>query len=148
MGIWLPGDAHIQFFDNFEDNTIEQNTGAAIRIRMDDVNKAVNGNSVRAGTETVAAVEVDMGLDDPPGTWKNLESTIDYKILEPLRIKATKDLIVEAGTRIRLLAGRFIEVSGGLLLNGDRGEHHQLQHCQQQGVRGAHQIGRIGFRDQ
>ena len=118
LGIHLPGEAHIQFFDNFKDNIIENNGSAAIRIRMDDVNKAVNGNTIRSGSATVAAVEVHMGLDDPLGTWKNLDAEIDYLILEPLIIKATKDLQVEAGTTIQLLAGRYIDVSGGLQLNG------------------------------
>jgi hypothetical protein len=118
MGIHLPGEGHIQFFDNFKDNIIENNLGAAVRIRMDDVNKVVNGNTIRAGSGTVAALEVHMGLDDPLGTWINLEAEIDYVIIEPIKIKATKDLIIEAGSTIRLLAGRYIEVSGGLQVNG------------------------------
>ena len=118
LGIHLPGTAHIQFFDNFKDNIIENNSGAAVRIRMDDVNKVVNGNTIRSGSETVAAVEVHMGVDDALGTWINLDAEIDYLILEPLKIKATKNLIVEAGSTIQLLAGRYIEVSGGLQVNG------------------------------
>lgn len=118
MGIHLPGEGHIQFFDNFKDNIIENNLGAAVRIRMDDVNKVVNGNTIRAGSGTVAALEVHMGLDDPLGTWINLEAEIDYAIIEPIKIKATKDLIIEAGSTIQLLAGRYIEVSGGLQVNG------------------------------
>ncbi len=121
IGINLPGEAHIQFFDNFKDNIIENNFTAAVRIRMDDVNKVVNGNTIRSVSETVAAVEVHMGLDDPLGTWINLDAEIDYKIIEPLKIKATKDLVVEAGSTIQLLAGRYIEVSGGLQLNGQSG---------------------------
>ena len=62
IGIHLPGEAHIQFFDNFKDNIIENNLAAAVRIRMDDVNKVVNGNTIRSVSETVAAVEVHMGL--------------------------------------------------------------------------------------
>ena len=118
IGIHLPGEAHIQFFDNFKDNIIENNLTAAVRIRMDDVNKVVNGNTIRSVSETVAAVEVHMGLDDPLGTWINLDAKIDYKIIEPLKIKATKDLVIEAGSTIQLLAGRYIEVSGGLQVNG------------------------------
>jgi hypothetical protein len=121
IGIHLPGEAHIQFFDNFKDNIIENNLTAAVRIRMDDVNKVVNGNTIRSVSETVAAVEVHMGLDDPLGTWINLDAEIDYKIIEPLKIKATKDLVVEAGSTIQLLAGNYIEVSGGLHLNGQSG---------------------------
>ncbi|MEE9462288.1 MAG: right-handed parallel beta-helix repeat-containing protein [Bacteroidales bacterium] len=121
IGIHLPGEAHIQFFDNFKDNIIENNLTAAVRIRMDDVNKVVNGNTIRSVSETVAAVEVHMGLDDPLGTWINLDAEIDYKIIEPLKIKATKDLVIEAGSTIQLLAGRYIEVSGGLHLNGQSG---------------------------
>ncbi len=121
MGIHLPGSGHIQFFDNFKDNLIENNSGAAVRIRMDDVNKVVNGNTIRSGSETVAAVEVHMGLDDPLGTWINMDAEIDYIIIEPLQIKATKDLVVEAGSTIQLLAGSYIEVSGGLLVNGQSG---------------------------
>jgi hypothetical protein len=121
MGIHLPGDAHIQFFDNFKDNIIENNLAAAVRIRMDDVNKVVNGNTIHSASETVAAVEVHMGLDDPLGTWINLDAAIDYKIIEPLKIKASKDLLVEAGSTIQLLAGRYIEVFGGLQLNGQPG---------------------------
>jgi len=34
---------------------------------------------------------------------------------------ATKDLVVEAGSTIQLLAGRYIEVSGGLQVNGQSG---------------------------
>jgi hypothetical protein len=63
-----------------------------------------------------------MGQDDPLGTWKNLDAEIDYKIVEPLMIKETKDLAIEAGTNIQLLAGRYIEVSGGLQLNGQLGK--------------------------
>ncbi|KPL16569.1 MAG: hypothetical protein AMS26_04195 [Bacteroides sp. SM23_62] len=121
MGIHLPGASHIQFFDNFKDNIIENNTAAAIRIRMDDVNKIVHDNSIHSGSPDVPAVEIHMGLDDSLGTWKNLDAEIDYRILEPLKIKATKDLAVEAGTTIQLLAGRTIEVSGGLLVNGQSG---------------------------
>jgi hypothetical protein len=121
MGIHLPGASHIQFFDNFEDNIIENNIAAAIRIRMDDVNKIVYDNSIHSGSPDVPAVEIHMGLDDSLGTWKNLDAEIDYRILEPLKIKATKDPAVEAGTTIQLLAGRTIEVSGGLLVNGQSG---------------------------
>ncbi len=118
LGFHLPGAAHIQFFDNFKDNIIDNNLSAAVRIRMNDVNKVVNGNTIRAGSATVAAVEVHMGMDDLLGTWKNLDAEIDYMIIEPLIIKAGKDLIVEAGATLQLLAGRYIEVSGGLQLNG------------------------------
>jgi hypothetical protein len=121
MGIHLPGTGHIQFFDNFKDNIIENNLAAAVRIRMDDVNKVVNGNTIRSVPETVAAVEVHMGLDDPLGTWINLDAIIDYQIMEPVKIKATKDLVVEAGSTIQLLAGTYIEISGGLQLNGQPG---------------------------
>ena len=121
MGIHLPDAGHIQFFDNFKDNIIENNLAAAVRIRMDDVNKVVNGNIIRPGSETVAAVEVHMGQDDPLGTWINLDAEIDYKIIEPLKIKSSKDLVVEAGSTIQLLAGTYIEVSGGLQVNGQSG---------------------------
>jgi hypothetical protein len=121
LGIHLPGAGHIQFFDNFKDNIIENNLAAAVRIRMDDVNKVVNGNTIRSVSETVAAVEVHMGQDDPLGTWINLDAEIDYQIIEPVKIKATKDLVVEAGSTIQLLAGRYIEVAGGLKLNGQSG---------------------------
>lgn len=118
LGILMPGEGHVQFFDNFKDNIIENNSGAAVRIRMDDVNKVVNGNTIRAGSEMVAAVEVHMGLDDPLGTWINLDAEIDYIVIEPLTIKSNKDLVIEAGSTIQLLAGRYIEVSGGLQVNG------------------------------
>ncbi len=48
---------------------------------MDDVNKAVNGNTISTPA-SVPAVEVHMGLDDPLGSWINLEADYDYKILE------------------------------------------------------------------
>ena len=121
MGIHLPGAAHIQFFDNFKDNIIENNFAAALRIRMDDVNKVVNGNTIHSISSEVPAIEIHMGLDDPLGTWINMDAEIDYKIIEPLKIKATKDLVVEAGTTIQLLAGNTIEVSGGLQINGQSG---------------------------
>jgi hypothetical protein len=118
MGIYLPGEAHIQFFNNFTGNMMENNSAAAVRIRMDDVNKVVNGNTIQTPSPDIAAVDVHMGVDDSLGTWKNLDAEIDYRILEPLHVKAGKNLVVEAGTTIRLLAGRYIDVSGGLQLNG------------------------------
>jgi len=121
LGIHLSGAGHIQFFDNFKDNIIESNLAAAVRIRMDDVNKVVNGNAIRSGSEAVPAVEVHVGLDDPLGTWINLDSEIDYMIIEPLKIKTTKDLVIEAGSTVQLLAGTYIEVSGGLQVNGQSG---------------------------
>ncbi len=121
MGIYLPGAAHIQFFDNFKDNIIENNAAAAVRIRMDDVNKVVNGNTIHSISSEVPALEIHMGLDDPLGTWINLDAEIDYKIIEPLKIKATKDLILEAGTTIQAAGRNTLEVSGGLQVNGQSG---------------------------
>ncbi len=121
IGLYMPGIAHIQFFDNFKDNTLENNAISAVRIRMDDVNKVVNGNTIHAASSAVPAVEVHMGVDDPLGKWLNLDAEIDYSIIEPVKIKATKDLVVEAGTTIQMLAGMTWEVSGGLEANGQSG---------------------------
>jgi hypothetical protein len=121
MGILLPGTGHIQFFNNFKDNIIEKNAAAAVRIRMDDVNKVVNGNTIHSVSPEVPAVEIHMGLDDSLGMWKNLDAEIDYKIIEPIKIRETKDLVVEAGTTIQFLAGITLEVSGGLQVMGQSG---------------------------
>ncbi len=113
IGLYMPGNGHIQYDVNFVDNTIENNAASALRLRMDDVTKVVNNNSIKSSDGT-PAIEVRMGLDDPLGTWVNMEGDYDYKILESLTIKATKDLAIEVGTNIKMSAGTILTVSGGL----------------------------------
>lgn len=120
IGLYLPGTAHIQYSDNFNGNTLESNAVSAIRIRMDDVSKVVEGNSI-SSPSGVPCVEIHQGVDDPPGTWKNLETDYDYRILESITIKATKELVLEAGTNIRMAEGTAIQVSGGLQAIGSAG---------------------------
>ena len=79
---------------------------------MDDVSKVTAGNSISAASSSVPAIEVHMGLDDPLGTWPDIGADIDYKILENLKIKSTKDLSLEAGITIHFTAGSNLEVSG------------------------------------
>jgi hypothetical protein len=117
----LPGTAHIQYSGNFIGNTFQNNAVSAIRIRMDDIAKAVDGNTITSPSSSVPAVEVHMGLDDPLGTWKNLDGDYDYRILEALTIKSTKDLIIEPGTRIKMTAGSTLTVSGGLQAKASSG---------------------------
>ncbi len=112
-GLYMPGTAHIQYSENFSGNTFENNDSSAVRIRMDDVNKVVNGNTIKT-PDSIPAIEVHMGLDDPLETWINLDCSYDYKILETLTVKATKNLIIEAGTTIQMSAGCVLLVSGGL----------------------------------
>ena len=113
IGLFMQGNAHIQYAENFRGNTLENNAVSAVRIRMDDVTKVVNGNTIKS-PDGIPAIEVRMGLDDPLGTWVNMEGDYDYKILESLTIKATKDLVIEDGVTIKMSAGAILTVSGGL----------------------------------
>ncbi|MFC2098933.1 right-handed parallel beta-helix repeat-containing protein, partial [Bacteroidota bacterium] len=119
-GLYMPGNAHIQFADNFSGNTIENNDSSAVRVRMDDVNKVVNGNTISSSTG-IPAIEVHMGIDDPLGTWVNLDADYDYKVLESLTIKATKDLTVEAGATMKMSMNSVLQVNGGLIAVGTSG---------------------------
>jgi len=127
IGLYMPGNAHIQYSENFTGNTIENNVTSAVRVRMDDVNKVVNGNTIKSPSATVPAVEVHMGLDDPLGTWVNLEAEYDYKILESLTIKATKDLVISAGTTLKMAIGTILQVSGGLQAIGSDGSEITIE---------------------
>jgi hypothetical protein len=119
-GLNMPGTAHIQYTENFKGNTFSNNKGSAVRIRMDDVNKVVNGNTITSSSG-IPAIEVHMGLDDPLGTWVNLASDYDYKVLESLTIKATKDLTIEAGATIKMPVGTILQINGGLQAIGTTG---------------------------
>lgn len=121
IGVYLPGYAHILYSDNFNNNTLTGNAISAIRLRMDDVAKATEGNTITAASETVPAVEIHMGLDDPLGTWPDLGAGIDYKVLETLKIKATKNLSLSSGVTIRFSAGTVFQVSGGFQALGSAG---------------------------
>jgi hypothetical protein len=130
IGLYMPGDAHIQYSENFKGNTFENNAVSAIRIRMDDVGKVADGNTLRSPSASVPAVEVHMGLDDPLGTWKNLDAEYDFKILETLTIKATKELAIEAGAVIKMSVGTTLQVSGGLLASGSAGSEITIEGTQ------------------
>lgn len=119
-GLSMPGTAHIQIAENFTGNTISNNEGPAVRIRMDDVSKVVNGNTISSGTG-IPAVEVHMGKDDPLGTWADLDADYDYRITESLLVKSTKELVIEAGTVIKMPVGATITVNGGLTAIGTSG---------------------------
>ncbi len=120
VGLYMPADAHIQYAENFSGNTFQDNAISAVRIRMDDVNKVVSGSTI-SSPASVPAVEVHMGLDDPLGTWTNLAGDYDYKILESLTIKSTKDLVIEAGTTLKMSVGATLQVAGGLQAIGTSG---------------------------
>jgi hypothetical protein len=121
IGLYMPDYAHILYTDNFISNTLSNNAVSAVRIRMDDVVKVTAGNSISAASSLVPAIEVHMGLDDPLGTWPDLGANIDYKILESLKIKSTKDLSLQAGVKMQFAAGTTLEVSGGLQALGSSG---------------------------
>jgi hypothetical protein len=120
IGLYLPGIAHIQYSDNFQGNTLSGNATSAIRIRMDDVTKVVSGNTISSAA-SVPAIEVHMGLDDPLGTWANLDADYDYHILETLTVKETKDLVIEAGAVLKMSEGAAWLVAGGLEAIGSAG---------------------------
>jgi hypothetical protein len=101
MGIHLPGAAHIQFFDNFKDNIIENNFAAALRIRMDDVNKVVKGNTI----------EVSGGLQ------VNGQSGAPVTIERTVSRKGHWDGILLNGTQKILVNHAIIREGGGALEN-------------------------------
>ena len=121
IGLYLPGYAHILYTENFINNTLSGNAISALRLRMDDVSKVTDGNTISAASDAVPAIEVHMGLDDAPGTWPDLGTGIDYRILEDIKIKSTKSLIIEAGATLQFTAGTILEVSGGLQAMGTSG---------------------------
>jgi hypothetical protein len=121
IGVYMPEYAHILYSDNFDGNTITNNAISAIRVRMDDVGKVTEGNTISAASTLVPAIEMHMGLDDPLDTWPDLGAGIDYKILETVKIKSTKELIIQAGVTIQMVAGEIFEVSGGLQAVGSAG---------------------------
>ncbi len=120
-GVYLPEYAHIVYSDNFSDNTFSGNAVSAVRVRMDDVAKVVEGNSISVASQSIPAIEVHMGLDDPLGTWPDLDAEIDYRILENVKIKSTKDLVIQAGATLQFDPGTLLEVSGGLQASGAAG---------------------------
>jgi len=127
IGLYMPGNAHILYADNFIGNSFQNNGTSAVRIRMDDVNKVVSGNTFSTPSADVPAIEVHMGLDDPLGTWTNTDAVYDYKILESLTIKATKDLVIEAGATLKMTAGSTLQVSGGLEARGSSGSEITIE---------------------
>ena len=121
IGLYLPGYAHILYTENFSNNTLSGNAISALRLRMDDVSKVTDGNTISAASPTVPAIEVHMGLDDALGTWPDLGTGIDYRILEDIKIKSTKSLSIAAGVTLQFVAGSIMEVSGGLQAMGTSG---------------------------
>jgi len=126
IGLYMPGNGHIQYDVNFSDNTLENNAASAASLRMDDVTKVVHDNNIKSPDGT-PAIEVRMGIDDALGTWANLDGDFDYKILESLTIKATKDLVIEAGVNIKMSAGTILTVSGGLQALGSAGSEITIE---------------------
>lgn len=120
IGLYMPGNAHIQYNENFTGNVFADNAVSAIRIRMDDVEKVADGNTIQSPA-SIPAVEIHMGLDDPLGTWADLDADYDYRALESLTIKSTKNLILAAGVRLKMSAGTILQVSGGLQAIGTSG---------------------------
>ncbi len=129
IGLFMPGDAHIRYAENFSGNTLENNASSAVRIRMDDVTKVVNGNTIKS-PDGIPAIEIHMGLDDPLGTWINLDGNYDYRILESLTLKATKKLHIEAGVNIKMSVGTILTVSGGLKALGSAGSEITIEGVQ------------------
>jgi hypothetical protein len=121
IGLYLPGTGHIQYSENFVNNSFENNATSAIRIRMDDVNKVVNGNSFTSPS-TSPAIDIHMGVDDPLGTWIDIDGVdYDYRAVESLTVKYTKKLAIEAGAVVKMSTGTILQVQGGLEARGTAG---------------------------
>lgn len=118
IGIHLKDNAYIQYQENFSGNTLQNNAISAIRLGFDDVHKIVENNTINAYSESVPAIEVRDGRSDNLGTWKNLDSDIDYLIIEDVTLRSTKSMSIESGSILRFASGTLFSILGSLDASG------------------------------
>jgi hypothetical protein len=118
IGINLKDNAYIQYQENFSGNTLQNNAISAIRLGFDDVHKIVENNTINAYSESVPAIEVRNGRSDNLGTWKNLDSDIDYLIIEDITLRTTKSMSIESGSVLRFAPGTLFSILGSLDASG------------------------------
>jgi len=59
-------------------------------------------------------IEIRYGKVDNPGTWKNFPADIDYKMVEDVKLLATKELTIEPGVVIQFSQMASLEIAGSL----------------------------------
>ncbi len=118
IGIHLKDNAWIQYQENFSGNTLQNNATSSIRLGFDDVHKVVTNNIIDAYSESVPAIEVRDGRSDNLGTWKNLDSDIDYLIIEDVTLRSTRSMSIESGSVLVFASGTLLNIPGSLDATG------------------------------
>ncbi len=118
IGVNLRSSGYIEYSTDLSGNTFSDNTKSAIRLGFDDVHKAVEGNTIQTPSSSTAAIEIRKGRTDFLGTWKDLDTDVDYKIIDSVRIVATKQLTIEPGVNITFNKGTSLTILGSLNASG------------------------------
>jgi hypothetical protein len=118
IGIFLKGQAYIQYAENFLGNTLQNNMTSAIRLGFDDVHKVLQDNTISAYSSSAPAIEVRDGKSDNLGIWTNLDAEIDYLIIENVTLRLTKSMTIESGANLRFASGTLFSILGSLDATG------------------------------
>ncbi len=118
IGLWLRGEGAIQYASNFQGNSFSDNLTTNIRLGLDDVHKVISGNTLSPFSSETPLVEIRKGKSDFLDNWLDISTGIDYRVVDSVSIKKTKNLTIEPGVKIEFAPGTAFNISGSLNASG------------------------------